>query len=79
MPEPGDFVTIEYPDGTTWVDHTRLVNGWVMCCLCFEYKPRSELAPHPELDGCVIDVCQPCAASEAEAVNHRAEEEQRHA
>lgn len=63
--EGGAFVVIEYPDGTKRTDITRLVNGWVMCCLCFEYKPRTELAPDPRIEGCVTDVCKPCATREA--------------
>jgi len=73
-PEPGEYVTVERPDGTTWTDHTRLANGWVMCCLCFKYTPRADLAPDPDHPGCVIDVCKSCAALEAEAAAHRATE-----
>jgi hypothetical protein len=68
-PEPVDYATVQYldPDGNVreFTDLTRLTDGRVMCCLCFAYTPRSDLAPDPDHPGCVIDVCQPCAAREA--------------
>jgi len=64
-PEEGAFVTVEYPDGTSRVDMTRLTDGRVMCCLCFRYTTRDRLAPAPDDPGCFTDVCLPCALIEA--------------
>jgi hypothetical protein len=41
---------------------SRLQNGAVLCCLCFEYKRREEL--NPTEDGKVEDVCLDCARIE---------------
>lgn len=70
---PVDFATVEYPDGTTWTRLDRLTDGRVMCCLCFEYVTRDRLAPDEEHEGCVTDVCLPCALREAREVARRAE------
>lgn len=64
MPERADFLTVACPDGTTRTRLDRLTDGRVMCCLCFEYTPRAELAPDPDHPGCVIDICQPCRTRE---------------
>lgn len=64
MTEPVDFVTADLPGGGTWTDLTRLTDGRVMCCLCFEYTPRDGLESDVEHPGCVTDVCKPCAARE---------------
>ncbi len=37
-------------------------NGHVMCCICFERVPPSEL--HMTSDGKLEDVCRPCASAE---------------
>lgn len=63
MPEPVDFVTVEYPDGTRRTDLTRLTDGRVMCCLCFAYVTRDRLSPS-HIPGVVTDVCLPCRAAE---------------
>jgi hypothetical protein len=76
MPESVDFLTVEYPDGRTRTLFTRLTDGRVMCQLCFGYFAVDDLNP---VEGCVEDVCQPCAASEAEAVNRSTNEEPDHA
>jgi hypothetical protein len=69
MLEPGDFVTVGYADGRTRTVLTRLTDGRVMCCLCWAYTPRDQLAPDPDHPACVTDICQPC----------RTREEQHHA
>lgn len=76
MPEPVDFLTVEYADGHTRTLLTRLTDGRVMCCLCFGYFTVDDLNP---VEGGVEDVCKPCAAREAEAANRRANEEPDHA
>jgi hypothetical protein len=41
-----------------FVDITRLNDGRVMCCICFDYFTREELQ---EIEpGVVTDVCIPC-------------------
>lgn len=40
------------------VDLTRLTDGRVMCCLCFEYTKPAEL--WTDSDGQTWDVCRPC-------------------
>lgn len=72
---PADFVTVEYPDGTTRTRLDRLTDGRVMCCLCFEYTTRDRLTPDEEHEGCVTDVCLPCALREAREQAKRAEAE----
>jgi hypothetical protein len=69
-----DFVTVEYPDGTTRTRLDRLTDGRVMCCLCFEYVTRDRLTPDPEHEGCVTDLCLPCAVQDLRAVLTRAGE-----
>ena len=44
-----------------------------MCCLCFAFCTREELAEADEL-GMVEDVCRPCKAAEVEALRRRREE-----
>ncbi|CQR59202.1 hypothetical protein [Streptomyces leeuwenhoekii] len=65
MPEtPGhvDFQTMPLANGGTWTRLSRLTDGRVMCCLCFEYVTRDQLNP---VDGGVEDVCTTCARKEA--------------
>jgi hypothetical protein len=64
-----DYVRYTRPDGSVRVDNTRLTDGRVMCCICFDYKWRHELAPVE--DGscgcavpCVWNVCKPCMERE---------------
>lgn len=52
------WVRREGPDGSVFVDITRLTDGRVMCCLCFDYKSRTEL--HEIEPGVVTDVCEAC-------------------
>jgi hypothetical protein len=72
MPEPVDFLTVEYADGSTRTYLSRLTDGRVMCQLCFGYFAVDDLNP---VEGGVEDVCKPCAARETDAVNRRANEE----
>jgi hypothetical protein len=41
---------------------TRLTDGRVMCCICFDYKDKQDLEPTG--DGRVWDVCTECAETE---------------
>lgn len=68
MSDQVEFVTVQYPDGTSRVDMTRLTDGRVMCQLCFAYVTRDRLKPDPAFPGCVTDVCCRCAIRDAEAV-----------
>lgn len=63
MPEPVDFLTVEYADGRTWTRLSRLTDGRVMCCLCFDYCTRDQLSIDPA-DGQLTDICNPCRTSE---------------
>jgi len=47
-------------DGIT--DLTRLTDGSVMCCICFEYTPPDQL--WRDTRGQAWDVCQPCGDRE---------------
>lgn len=47
-----DFLVDE--NGWTWL--SRLDDGRVMCCICFAYRTREELADSDE-PGIKIDVC----------------------
>lgn len=65
--EPVDFATEEFEhEGKTYQRKTlsRLTNGDVLCCVCFGYFPREQLAVDPG-DGKRWDVCQPCWEWEA--------------
>jgi len=44
------------------VDLTRLTDGRVMCCECFEYTPRDQL--WTDDDGETWDLCKPCRKRE---------------
>jgi hypothetical protein len=44
------------------VDLTRLTDGRVMCCICFEYTARDALWTDPA--GQVWDMCRPCGDHE---------------
>lgn len=44
---------------------TRLTDGRVMCCLCFEYRPPDQLVPDPDIPGVTSDVCVTCQDSYA--------------
>jgi hypothetical protein len=57
-----DFVQRTLPDGSVFVDMTRLTDGRVMCCICFNYFFRAGL--NPIGDSLVEDVCRNCAAME---------------
>lgn len=58
-----DFMRYELPDGGTRVDLTRLTDGQVMCCMCFDYFHRDGLNQiGPET---WEDVCKGCAARES--------------
>lgn len=61
--QPADYLTVTLPNGHTWTRLDRLTDGRVMCCLCFGYVPRDQLAT--DADGQLTDVCQPCATAEA--------------
>ncbi|MFC7983838.1 hypothetical protein [Streptomyces sp. NPDC057336] len=61
MTEPVDFLTVPLANGGTWTRLSRLTDGRVMCCLCFEYCTHDQLNP---VNGDVEDVCKPCAARE---------------
>lgn len=78
MPEAADFLTVEHADGRTWTYLSRLADGRVMCCLCFDYCTRDQLSVDPA-DGQVTDVCKPCTVADTEAANRRTEEETRDA
>jgi hypothetical protein len=58
-----DFVTQKLTDGSERVLLTRLTDGRVMCCLCFEYTKQEDLNVRD--DGSAEDVCKPCAEVEA--------------
>jgi hypothetical protein len=73
MPEPVDFLTVDYGDGHTRTLLTRLTDGRVMRQFCFGYFTVDDLNA---VEGGVTDVCKPCAIADAEAVARRAEEEQ---
>jgi hypothetical protein len=64
--EPVDFLTVALTNGGTWTYLDRLTDGRIMCCLCFDYCNRDQLATDPT-DGQLTDVCKPCAAREAGA------------
>lgn len=69
-PKPGVEYVREYrTDGAFLrVRLDRLTDGRIMCCLCFEYVTRNQLAPIPgDPDKAVQDVCQPCANHEKKA------------
>jgi hypothetical protein len=61
--EPVDFLSVAYPDGSQRTRLDRLTDGRIMCCLCFEWCTREELADDEE-PGMKTDVCQPCAEKE---------------
>jgi hypothetical protein len=42
---------------------TRLTNGQVMCCICFDYTWPCGLSRDSE--GCHTDICIPCGITEA--------------
>ncbi|MFI0233121.1 hypothetical protein [Streptomyces sp. NPDC017086] len=58
---PADFLTIPLGDGGSYTRLDRLIDGRVMCCLCFEYCTRDQLNP---VEGGVEDVCRPCVERE---------------
>jgi hypothetical protein len=59
-----DFLHIPLADGGEWVSLSRLADGRVACCVCFEFCHRSELEPVVDEPGRVWDVCRTCAATE---------------
>lgn len=58
-----DFCTQVFPDGRERVLLTRLTDGRVMCCLCFEYTETDDL--NVTEDGSLEDVCKRCAKVES--------------
>jgi hypothetical protein len=46
------------------VDLTRLTDGRVMCCICFEYTPRGDLWRDDK--GGTWDMCRPCGDIEGD-------------
>lgn len=56
---------------TGYVDITRLTDGRIMCCLCFEYKTREELCDDPIEDGIKMDCCQKCVYAENKTLGER--------
>lgn len=57
-----DFLTVPLANGGTWVRLSRLTDGRIMCCLCFEFCTTEQLN---QVDGGVEDVCKTCARAEA--------------
>jgi hypothetical protein len=69
-----DFERTELPDGTVRVNMSRLTDGRQMCCICFRYFERKDLAPVEHESGlcgcampCVWNVCKPCMKREKDA------------
>jgi hypothetical protein len=67
--EPADFLKVPTADGGSRTLLTRLTDGRVMCCICFERFRMDEL--NPVGDGKVEDVCKQCAADEMEIAARR--------
>lgn len=70
MPDPipagaaqpeADFLRIPLADGGEWTLLSRLTDGRVACCVCFEFRHRDELEPVVDEPGKVWDVCRECA------------------
>jgi hypothetical protein len=59
-----DFLRVPLADGGEWVSLSRLTDGRVACCVCFEFRHRHELEPLADEPGKVWDVCRECAQSE---------------
>lgn len=69
MSEPVDFLTVPMAGGGSLTLLSRLTDGRVMCCLCFDYFRLDEL--NPVEGGKVEDVCKACAADEMRALAER--------
>lgn len=59
-----DFLRVPLADGGEWTLLSRLTDGRVACCVCFEFRHRHELEPVAEEPGKVWDVCRGCAQAE---------------
>jgi hypothetical protein len=55
------FLSIPLADGGEWVTLSRLTDGRIACCVCFEFCHRHELEPAAGEPGKVWDVCRECA------------------
>jgi hypothetical protein len=66
---PLDFLTVQ-AHGFERTYLTRLTDGRVMCCLCFDWCTREQLAETDE-PGIVEDVCRRCRALEEQAAEER--------
>lgn len=57
----GESVT----DDSPWLGHglSRLKDGRVMCCICFEYRTKDDLAK--DADGQTWDACKGRCAADA--------------
>lgn len=58
------FVRVPLADGGEVTLLSRLTDGRIMCCICFEYRTREELDPVADEPGKVWDVCRACAIME---------------
>jgi hypothetical protein len=58
-----EFVREPLADGGERFLLTRLTDGRVMCCVCFEYFTRDRLEPVVDEPGKTWDVCRPCFPS----------------
>jgi hypothetical protein len=54
---------IEFLDRGAYVDISRLKDGRIACCICFEFRTRDQLEPAG--DGKVWDVCRGLCARQA--------------
>ena len=61
-PEPVQYATI---DGI--VRTTYLTDGRILCQICMHHKWPCEM--HVDRDGCLNDICTPCAHIEGEATH----------
>lgn len=66
-----DFERVELDDGSIRVNMARLTDGRVLCCHCFDYFRRDELAPVEDEPGKVWDVCKDCKARERAEMKRR--------